>query len=248
MRQIITIAGGLASLMLFAGILLSGAAAIRDRESAATPDFVLETPDMAMIEEPATALDVAPAPPAAEPEAAAKSARLPMRSVEPGLFAPPEDDLARPLERVAPRPPLSAPQEKQRPSTVILQRPVALAAGLVQAGDTTLQLKEIEPESAEKVCRSNGKSWPCGMVARTAFRNFLRGRALVCKEMEEKPQGTTVGSCTVGGENAAEWLVANGWAMPRPGTALEAKTQAARGAKRGFYGGDPRDLSRALPN
>ncbi|MQW86610.1 thermonuclease family protein, partial [Sinorhizobium saheli] len=54
-EQFITTAGGLAALALYAGILMSGAAAIRGRDSAAAPDFVLETPDAAATEEPAEA-------------------------------------------------------------------------------------------------------------------------------------------------------------------------------------------------
>ncbi|APG83309.1 succinoglycan biosynthesis protein [Sinorhizobium americanum CCGM7] len=247
--QFISIAGGLAALALYIGILFGGAASIRGRESAATPDLVLETPDVAMIEEPAAEPvpaeqpPAAPAQPNAEEEAAAKTSRTPVRPVDPNLFTMPEEGLAKPLERIAPRPPLSAPPEKKA-TPLVLQRPVALAAGLVQTGETTLQIRDIEPEKADRICEGGGKSWPCGMVARTAFRNFLRGRALVCAEVDEKREGSTAASCTVGNMNVAEWLVTNGWAMPLPGTALEAKAEAARNAKRGFYGSDPRDLSR----
>ncbi|AFL48741.1 endonuclease YncB(thermonuclease family) [Sinorhizobium fredii] len=247
--QFISIAGGLAALALYAGILLNGAATIRARESAATPDFVLETPDAAAIEEPAeepapaAQIPAEPTPPPAEAEAAAKTSRVPVRPVEPDLFAIPEEGVAKPLERIAPRPPLSAPEEKKTTPTV-LKRPIALAAGLVQTGDTTLQIKDIEPEKADKLCEGAGKSWPCGMVARTAFRNFLRGRALVCDQVDEKTEDSPAASCRVGNINVAEWLVTNGWAIPLSGTALEAKAEAARDAKRGFYGSDPRDLSR----
>ncbi|WEJ10555.1 thermonuclease family protein [Sinorhizobium sp. M103] len=166
------------------------------------------------------------------------------RPVEPGLFAQPEDGIAKPLERIAPRPPLSKPEEKEKPASAVFPRPVALAAGLVRSGETTLQLKDIEPETPEKVCEANGRSWPCGMVARTAFRNFLRGRALVCEAADGSSE-TLNARCSVGGQDVAEWLVGNGWATPLPGTALEAKAEAARGARLGFFGDDPRDLARA---
>lgn len=256
------IAGGLAALALYAGILIGGNAAIRSRESAATTDFVLQTPDDAAVEEPAAeaypAETDAPAPapdPASDPDpdpdppfgsdaTSGKGSRIAARPVEPGLFAQPEDGVAKPLERIAPRPPLSKEPEKEEPATAVFPRPVALAAGLVRSGETTLQLKDIEPEKAEKVCEANGKSWPCGMVARTAFRNFLRGRALVC-DGADSSTGTVNARCSVGGRDVAEWLVSNGWAMPLSGTPLEAKAEAARSARLGFFGNDPRDLARA---
>ncbi|MCA1491149.1 thermonuclease family protein [Ensifer sp. NBAIM29] len=252
-QQLFTIAGALAAILFFAGLLMGGAVAIRDRERALPQDFVLDTPDLAATEETTPLQDVRASPrsPAAEKEGAAgqgateKTARLPLRSLDPDLFALPEDQVARPLERIAPRPPLSGPDKVHKPSPIVLHRPVALAAGLVKSGDLTLQFREIEPEGVEKVCGGNGEAWPCGMIARTAFRNFLRGRALVCDHMEEKPDGAAVATCSVGGRNAAEWLAANGWAIALPGTSLEAATNAARKARRGIYGEDPRDRGSA---
>ncbi|OHV73271.1 hypothetical protein LCM4579_10080 [Ensifer sp. LCM 4579] len=253
-QQLFTTAGALAAILFFAGLLIGGAVVIRDRESALSPDFALDAPDLAAPDfaageerTPLQDVPASPMAPAADEEGAAgrgvseKTARLPLRSVDPGLFALPEDQLARPLERIAPRPPLSGRDNDRKPSTIILHRPIALAAGLVQSGDLTLQFREIEPESVEKVCGENGEAWPCGMIARTAFRNFLRGRALVCDHMEEKPDGAAVATCSVGGRNAAEWLAANGWAIALPGTSLEAATNAARKARLGIYGEDPRD-------
>ncbi|WP_026613328.1 thermonuclease family protein [Ensifer aridi] len=257
-QQLITTAGGLAALALYAGILMSGADAIRNGESVATPDFVLETPEAAIIEEPPlqeeapadtvgggdSGADSEAASPAPAPDAEiGKSSRVAVRPIEPGLFTLPEDGVAKPLERVAPRPPLSKPPGEEKPATTVYRRPVALAAGLVRSDDKTLQIKDIEPQNAEKMCDGNGKSWPCGMVARTAFRNFLRARALVCDAPEESG-GTVTARCSVGGQDIAAWLVANGWAMPLPGSALETKAEAARKARLGFHGDDPRDLSR----
>ncbi len=246
--RLFTIAGGLAALALYAGILMAGAAVIRNRDSAATPEFVLETPEAAAVDEPAPeepSAGTEAAPPAPEPDTSSgKGSRVAVRPVEPGLFAQPEDGVAKPLQRIEPRPPLSSAREKEKPASAVFPRPVALAAGLVRSGDTTLQLEDIEPEKAERVCEANGKSWPCGMVARTAFRNFLRGRALVCDGAGGSSE-TVNARCSVGGQDVAEWLVGNGWATPLPGTALEAKAEAARDAGLGFFGDDPRDLARA---
>ncbi|MBB4183848.1 thermonuclease family protein [Sinorhizobium terangae] len=253
-QQSFTIAGGFFALLLYAGILWGGVAVIRDQEGAG-PDFPLETPDAAAVESPNPPAEVPAAPPPQtisksqavheQKAGAGKVDRLPARTIEPQLFAVPQDGIAQPLERIAPRPPLSEPKEKPAATTIVYQRPVALAAGLIRSGETTVQLKDIGPENAEKTCERNGRSWPCGMVARTAFRNFLRARALVCDQPEESSKKTVTTACKVGNENPAEWLVSNGWATPLPGSPLEAKAEAARSAKLGFYGDDPRDLSRA---
>lgn len=255
MRQkLVTLAGGIAALALYTGILFAGAATIRDRQSAATPDFVLETPDMAETEpslEPEDvpfdmtdpqASDTAPAD--VPSQGGAHSTETTARTIEPQQFGLPDDVTTKPLERIEPRQPLSgadAGASKPREPTV-LRQPVALAAGLIRFDKVTLQLDGIEPETAERTCESGGKSWPCGMVARTAFRNFLRARAVSC----DIPAGATgeivTAQCTVGGQDPAAWLVANGWATPSPGSPLEQQAETARQAKLGFYGDDPRDF------
>lgn len=261
MRQhLYTLAGGIAAIALFTGILYAGSAAIRDRESASAPELVLETPDMAEIEAapdqaepgddvplelptttdgaPATNTGIQTAPSATENTA---------RAIEPEQFGLPETVTSAPLQRVEPRPPLSEPerQAKAPAGPTVFHRPVAVAAGVIQFDKLTLQIDGIEPEQAEKTCESGGKSWPCGAVARTAFRNFLRARAVSCDMPDENTGSSATASCTLGGQDLATWLVDNGWATPLPGSALEKQADTARQERRGFYGDDPRDLSPA---
>ncbi|MBK5565243.1 thermonuclease family protein [Ensifer sp. SSB1] len=262
MRQhLYTLAGGIAAIALFTGILYAGAAAIRDRESAATPDLVLETPDMTEFEtapdqgetgedvplDPDTSSGGAPEPGAAttgeQPQNPATENAG--RAIEPQQFGLPDTVTSTPLERVEPRAPLSE-QDKQAKSAAeptILYRPVAVAAGVIQFDKLTLQIGGIEPEQADRTCETGGKSWPCGIVARTAFRNFLRARAVSCDMPEGSAGSSATASCSLGGQDLAAWLVDNGWATPLPGSPLETRADAARQAKLGFYGEDPRDLS-----
>ncbi|OCO98214.1 MULTISPECIES: thermonuclease family protein [unclassified Ensifer] len=261
MRQhFYTLAGGIAAIALFTGILYAGAAAIRDRESAATPDLVLETPDMSELEPTAgqaetgddVPLDLGSSDGSAAGEGVAdgggstNNARTETaaRTIEPQQFGMPETVTSAPLERVEPRPPLSEPDKQAKAATgpTVLYRPVAIAAGVIQFDKFTLQIDGIEPENADRTCESGGKSWPCGVVARTAFRNFLRARAVSC-DMPSGKTGTTTAACTLGGRDLATWLVDNGWATPLAGSPLEKRADAARKAKLGFYGDDPRDLN-----
>lgn len=255
MRQhLYTLAGGIAAIALFTGILYAGAVAIRDRETAATPELVLETPDMTDFEAtPDQADDEVPLDPGALSGGAAKTGEQPQgttttekaaRAIEPQQFGLPDTVTSAPLERVEPRAPLSEPKKEAKAAgPTVLYRPVAVAAGVIQFDKLTLQIDGIEPEQAERTCESGGKSWPCGIVARTAFRNFLRARAVSCDLPEGGPGPSATASCTLGGQDLATWLVDNGWATPVAGSSLEKRADAARQAKLGFYGDDPRDLS-----
>ncbi|MGF6253889.1 thermonuclease family protein [Ensifer sp. LBL] len=255
MRQhLYTLAGGIAAIALFTGILYAGAVAIRDRETAATPELVLETPDMTDFEAtPDQADDEVPLGPGAPSGGAATTGEQPQgttttekaaRAIEPQQFGLPDTVTSAPLERVEPRAPLSEPKKEAKAAgPTVLYRPVAVAAGVIQFDKLTLQIDGIEPEQAERTCESGGKSWPCGIVARTAFRNFLRARAVSCDLPEAGPGPSATASCTLGGQDLATWLVDNGWATPVAGSSLEKRADAARQAKLGFYGDDPRDLS-----
>ncbi|MEK1866468.1 MAG: thermonuclease family protein [Ensifer adhaerens] len=248
MRQhFYTLAGGIAAIALFTGILYAGAVAIRDRETAATPELVLETPDMTDFEAtPDQADDEVPLDPggAATTSEQSPTTENAARAIEPQQFGLPDTVTSAPLERVEPRAPLSEPKkEATAAGPTVLYRPVAVAAGVIQFDKLTLQIDGIEPEQAERTCESAGKSWPCGIVARTAFRNFLRARAVSCDLPEGDSGPSATASCTLGGQDLATWLVDNGWATPVPGSTLEKRADAARQAKLGFYGDDPRDLS-----
>lgn len=253
-QQLVTLAGGIAALALYTGILYAGAATIRDRESSATPDFVLETPDMGEAEPSLEPEDVPfdmgdpqasdTAPDGDQSQGGTHSTETTARAIEPQQFGLPDEVTTKPLERIEPRQPLTdtnAGKPKAQQPTV-LRQPVALAAGVIRFDKMTLQLDGIEPETVQRTCESGGKSWPCGMVARTAFRNFLRARAVSCDLPGDGTGETVTAQCTVGGQDPAAWLVANGWAIPSPGSPLDQQAEAARKAKLGFYGDDPRDF------
>src|SRR5690606_16307639 len=100
---------------------------------------------------------------------------------------------------------------KGPPRPTILHRPVAVAAGMFEAQGHTVALAGIEPLDAEEECVSDGVSWPCGVHARTAFRNWLRGRALTCTVPPALGEEVVVSACTLGRHDPAEWLVSQGW-------------------------------------
>lgn len=122
----------------------------------------------------------------------------------------------------------------------LLQRPIAIAAGRLESQGRIVELEGIEVVPVEQTCKSpSGEEWPCGMQARTAFRQWLRSRAVMCRLPQNDSGAAVATRCTVGNEDAAAWLVSNGWAKVIAGSAYEEAGQNAEQAKIGLYGNKP---------
>ncbi|MFP5076562.1 thermonuclease family protein [Rhizobium sp. YIM 134829] len=230
--------GGLLCLVLTIGILVSGNAAIEGRSSSATPNLVLETPMTGEMDDaipaeddaavPATGDDAVPAFPGETDEGrAADPATSPVTSAP---LPPPQAGLSENRKDAAP----SQSVDDGRVETV-LRHPVALAAGLVDFEGRQVRLDGLKPQSPDRRCRGAKGDWPCGMLARTAFRNFLRARPLVCRTPAEGWSGVLATRCTVGGDDPALWLAENGWAEVEPGAPLAETVETAKALGKGFY-------------
>jgi len=121
----------------------------------------------------------------------------------------------------------------------VLPRPVANAAGLIEARGYRIALAGIDPVDAEEQCTFEGDAWACGIGARTAFRAFLRGRSVACVVPPEPDREVIVAPCKVGKQDVAAWLVENGWARALPGGDYVALGETAEQAARGLYGAPP---------
>lgn len=172
-----------------------------------------------------------------------------VRPVAPDVVAAPPVERET-LERVEAREPLSpigravTPSEEP-PKPTILHRPLAVAAGLFESQGHTVKIAGIEPPDAGETCISDGVSWPCGVHARTAFRNWLRGRALTCVVPPVPGGEVVVSDCTRGKQNPAEWLVTQGWARAEADGPYAALETAARAQRRGLFGPAPAALAPA---
>ena len=139
--------------------------------------------------------------------------------------------------------PADAAERKQ----TLLYHPIADAAGVLDVAKHHITLAGIEPVGKDETCsKSDGGTWPCGLVARTAFRSWLRGRALTC-DVPAAP-GSVTASCTVGSDDPALWLAENGWAKSSDPRYRDA-ARKAREEKRGMFGDPPKAYSSmpALP-
>ena len=154
-----------------------------------------------------------------------------------------------PLERVASLPQPTPPAATKAGPTIragqflhwrLVFNAVATSAGILQSGDTALILPGIDVVSVDETCAiPAGGSWPCGMVARTAFRNFLQGRALNCHLPKIARDKIIVAECLLQGQDPGIWLVKRGWARINPDSPLGDLAKEAKNAGRGIYGQPP---------
>ncbi|MHB2266207.1 thermonuclease family protein [Aliihoeflea sp. PC F10.4] len=148
------------------------------------------------------------------------------------------------FERIAPREPLSplgAPEDPatRPPRETLLHRPVVIAAGEFEAQGHRVALEGIEIVQPEETCERSGRSWPCGVYARTAFRNYLRGRSISCTVPGMPGEEIVVSRCMIGNADPAAWLVAQGWARAASGGPYEEQQSEAIEGRRGVHAAAP---------
>ena len=183
------------------------------------------------------------APSAAQRQLAKETARS--RLVAPAIVAPP-DLAAEELQREAPREPLSQLSLALPPKPEMKNEWAGTAFFGRSRSSRRCSNRWAAPSRspASRACRSTkpatheGVSWPCGVRARTAFRLWLRGRALVC-QLPDEEQAVTSARCRLGKQDAGAWLVANGWARAAPDGPYVQAEEKARAAKMGIFGGPP---------
>ncbi|MDH4986180.1 thermonuclease family protein [Aminobacter anthyllidis] len=171
----------------------------------------------------------------------------------------PEEIVPLPLEqgdlvREAPRPPLSElslalPPKPKMPDDwdgTTLFQPVASAAGLIEAKGFSVAISGVTPVDAGESCTYEGKEWNCGTRARTAFRAFLRSRAVVCDVPPDAERGVIVARCRIGKQDIGEWLAANGWAKAEAGGPYAEAGRKAEADKKGIYGPVPTRIEMTL--
>lgn len=171
-----------------------------------------------------------PAPADQADRAAAAAAHRTVPTAAPSQQASPDDS----------QKPGDDQQQAGTAEPVELIRPTSDRAGMLTVGNRSVQLAGIIPTDVDRMCTgSDGKSWPCGAAARTAFRMYLRGRIIDCDLPSKTWQGTVTGNCRYVRIDLSEWLVRFGWAEPEAGSPLEAAAEKSKQQKRGIYGDDP---------
>ncbi|BCG76416.1 hypothetical protein MesoLj113a_75740 [Mesorhizobium sp. 113-1-2] len=232
---------------VMAALVVAGGRTLKGSEGTVTVDQI--DPDADTIsqagadagpEEPATSAIPAPTAPL-PPKPVVHS-----RAIDPDVVAPPELPAGE-LERVEPREPLSklalaVPPKPKMPDDwngTKLFQPVATAAGLIEAKGYSVAISGIDVVPQDETCTTDGKSWPCGIRARTAFRAFLRGRAVVCTVPPEGGRDRIAAQCRIGKQDVGQWLVDDGWARAAKGGPYAEAGEKAQSARKGIFGSAP---------
>ena len=127
---------------------------------------------------------------------------------------------------------------KPKPTQKTYYRVIVPDSGTLEAGDVVIKLNGIVASKADAQCQDEtGKSWPCGAVAKTALRQLIRARAVVCDLPGPGEHKSFTARCAVSGTDLSTWLVRQGWAKPNdlPEPALADAAEAAKSERIGVW-------------
>ena len=107
-------------------------------------------------------------------------------------------------------------------------------------GDETVRLYGIDAPDLDQTCTANGKTYPCGNIARTALLDLTAGARVDCTLRGKDDEGRLVALCLADGFDLSLNMVHTGWAVADRGvTARYVVTEdKARLAGRGLWRGE----------
>lgn len=119
---------------------------------------------------------------------------------------------------------------------------------IVRDGDTMKiagldhRLHGIDAPEYQQICKdAGGKDWPCGMAARTALVDLLKGKTLTCEERARDKYNRVVATCVdTQGRDIARTLAAQGMAVSMDGFSegpYASEGELARAKKLGIWQG-----------
>ena len=104
---------------------------------------------------------------------------------------------------------------KPKPTKKTYYRVFVPDSGTLEVGDVVIKLNGIVASKADAQCQDEtGKRWPCGAAAKTALRQLIRARAVVCDLRGPGEHKSFTARCAVSGTDLSTWLVRQGWAKP----------------------------------
>jgi endonuclease YncB( thermonuclease family) len=117
---------------------------------------------------------------------------------------------------------------------------------IVKDGDSLVvdrvevRLWGIDAPELHQTCQKSSGPYPCGIEARQALRDLVRGRMISCRQIDTDRYGRAVSICKTDAGEINRSLLDQGWAITyrSPGFSYLKAEAAARSAGRGLWQGD----------
>ncbi len=76
-----------------------------------------------------------------------------------------------------------------------------------------IRLKGIDAPELDQKCDEKNQSWPCGVKAKSALSQLIRGQQVECRSENLDKYRRLLAVCTLSGKDIGKWMVTNGWAI-----------------------------------
>jgi endonuclease YncB( thermonuclease family) len=115
-------------------------------------------------------------------------------------------------------------------------RALVIDGDSIEIQGTRIRILDIDAPESAQLCFRHAESidqgaWRCGRQAATSLSDWIGQQSVTCDATTQGPRKGWLSRCTVAGQDIAEWLAANGWAVPHPSCKCEAVRAAADRAK-----------------
>lgn len=113
-------------------------------------------------------------------------------------------------------------------------------ANQVTIGNTRIRLAGSDAPGLDQLClNADSERWNCGVAAHDALVARASDKTWTCRPQRTDRFGRTIAKCEADGEDIAQWLVKNGWALSyvRFSHAYDADEKTAREAPIGLWTG-----------
>ncbi len=103
-----------------------------------------------------------------------------------------------------------------------------------------IRLHGIDAPETRQLCHLDGKPWQCGKDAANALADKIARRPVTCEDLGRDRYKRIIARCTVAGEDLAQWMVAQGWAVAYYLFSYEYSRaeHRAESARRGIWAGE----------
>ena len=122
----------------------------------------------------------------------------------------------------------------EAPVSMRIPFPVIRSAGMLEWRGRSFTLAGVSAAAPGETCGDADAAWPCGQMALTAMRRFVRARTITCSPATPAGEAPRRVSCDLAGQDLGGWLVAQGWAKAEDDAYREAEAEA-REARLGIW-------------